>query len=389
MSLSSKERVKMTFKFEEPDRVPIFEQQIASNVASEILGREAYTGGGGIGGMQIYELIYKGKRDLLVERMAKDLTELYTKVDLDIVSPPLVPNADSKGPAKILSEHTYYFEDENTGLWHISKYIPSSKMLMTIDSSIRKEGINAIERLVESMENENDISTDETALEVYDLLVDEFGEERFIVGYDDGVSIPMNLPWIAALFTRPDLIDRYLDQQLGRTMEMVMTTKRHGADFILGGQDLATTRGPLYSPRLFRRFILHRLKKLSDFCHQLGLPYIFRTDGNIWAIANELLMESGIDGYGEIDAQAGMRLKDLRYAFPNLILWGNVDCASTLTFGPNEKVINEVLNNIKDAAGGGGYILGSSNTIHPNVKAEYFLTMVRTAKKYGIYPWRG
>jgi uroporphyrinogen decarboxylase len=41
---------------------------------------------------------------------------------------------------------------------------------------------------------------------------------------------------------------------------------------------------------------------------------------------------------------------------------------------------------IDKAGPGGGYILSSSNTIHPGCKAENYLAMVAAAKQYGIYP---
>jgi len=44
--LTSRERIRTALKFQEPDRVPFFEQGIDSKTASEILGREAITGGG-------------------------------------------------------------------------------------------------------------------------------------------------------------------------------------------------------------------------------------------------------------------------------------------------------------------------------------------------------
>ena len=382
--LSSRERVEMAFDFEEPDRVPLFEQGISPNVASEILGREAYTAASGPGQRQIYELTYRGKRDTLVKRIAKDIIELHVKLELDIVRPPLVPSAGSKGPTRIIDKYTYYFEDESTGLWQVRRYNPVSMECMPIDSSIKREGIKAIEKLVESLER-GGFEVDETTFEAYNLIVERLGDEKFIAGYG-GINIPIDQHWLLATISRPHLVERYLDNQLERTLKMIEASKRHGADFILGGGDLAGTRGPVYSPRTFRRFILPRLKRITEFCHQLGLPYIFRTDGNIWPIARELLSESGVDGFGEIDAQAGMRLKDLRRSFPNLVLWGNVDCARSLVFGPEEAVVRETLSNIRDAAPGGGYILGSSNTIHPNVKAVFFMAMLRTAKKYGVYP---
>ena len=381
---SSWERVEATFNFEEPDRVPLFEQAISPNIASEILGREAYTAASGPGQVQIYELTYKGKRDILVKRIVRDIVEIHVKLELDIVRPPLVPGAESRGPTRIIDKYTYYFEDESTGLWHIERYNPSSMECMLVDSAVRREGIKAIEQIVKSLEDEK-FNIDETTFEAYDLIVKKLGNEKFIAGYG-GIGIPIDQPWLIATLSRPDLIERYLDRQLERTLKMIEASKKHGADFILGGGDLATAHGPVYSPETFRRFILPRLRRITDFCHHLGIPYIFRTDGNIWPIAKELLLDSGVDGYGEIDIQSGMKLKDLREAFPNLVLWGNVDCARTLVFGPRERVIKETIRDIHDAAPGGGYILGSSNTIHPNVKTEYFMVMIEAARKYGVYP---
>ncbi len=42
--MTHKERIRAAFEHREGDRVPIFEQSVASDVASEILGREAFTG---------------------------------------------------------------------------------------------------------------------------------------------------------------------------------------------------------------------------------------------------------------------------------------------------------------------------------------------------------
>jgi len=386
MELSSRERVEMAFNFEEPDRVPIFEQGIAPNVASEILDRYAYTGCGGMGAKDTFELLIQGKRDYLVEHMCRDLVELHVKLDLDIVRPPLAPRSDAKGPNKVLEKHVYYFEDEESGMWYVYKYSPKSKMMTLVDSSIKREGLRGIKRLVEHLE-ESEVEYDESVFEVMDYVIDELGDQKFIAGHG-GIGVPMDTPWIVALIKRPDLVERYLDQQLRRTMELIKLEKNRGVDFILGGGDLATTKGPMYSPRLFRRLLLPRLKKLVNFCHELGLPYIFRTDGNVWPIAKELFIESGVDGYGEIDAQAGMDLGELKKEFPNLILWGNVDCAYTLVFGPEEKVVRETIDCIRKAARGGGYILGSSNTIHPNVKTRYFLLMLQIAKEYGKYPMK-
>jgi uroporphyrinogen decarboxylase len=376
--MTGRERVQTSIFHETPDRVPLFEQEVASNVASAILGRRAYTCGGGIGWREVAELLFKGKRDFLVERASKDLKDLYLILDLDMIRPPLLP---SKGPEKKIDSNTYYYEDEET--WWIQRFDESSKMFMTIDSSFRREGLCAVERFIEKS-LDKPIEIDEKSFDIWDCLFDALGEERFFAG-GGNLAISMDLPWLKALYQRPMLIEAYLDRMLKALKVLIGIQKNHGADLILGGGDIADNHGPAISPSIYRRIFLPRLKELTDFCHSLGLPYIYRTDGYIWPLAKELFVESGVDGYGEIDAQAGMKLSDLKERLPHLILWGNVDCAKTLVLGSPSDVEAETRRCIEEGAPGGGFILGSSNTIHPNVKPENFLTMLKTAKRYGIY----
>jgi uroporphyrinogen decarboxylase len=41
---------------------------------------------------------------------------------------------------------------------------------------------------------------------------------------------------------------------------------------------------------------------------------------------------------------------------------------------------------MRQAAPGGGYIISSSNSIHPGCKPENYLAMVEAARTYGRYP---
>jgi uroporphyrinogen decarboxylase len=378
--MTGRERVQTAIFHETPDRVPLFEQEIASNVASAILGRRAYTCGGGIGWREVAELLFNGKRDFLVERASRDLKDLHLILDLDMIRPPLLP---SKGPKKKINSNTYYYEDEDSKTWWIQRFDESSKMFMTVDSSFRREGLQAVERFIEKS-LDKPIEIDENSFNIWDRLFDDFGEEKFFAG-GGNLAISMDPPWLKALYQRPTLIEAYLDRVLKILKASIKVQKNHGADLILGGGDIADNHGPVISPSIYRKIFLPKLKELTDFCHSLGLPYIYRTDGYIWPLAKELFVDSGVDGYGEIDAQAGMKLSDLKKKLPHLILWGNVDCAKTLVLGSPSDVEAETKRCIEEGSPGGGFILGSSNTIHPNVKPENFLIMLKTAKKYGIY----
>jgi uroporphyrinogen decarboxylase len=69
-----------------------------------------------------------------------------------------------------------------------------------------------------------------------------------------------------------------------------------------------------------------------------------------------------------------------------LTLLGNVDCSTVLVNGPVEAVKAQTEQVIRAAAPGGGFILSSSNSIHPGVKPEYYLAMLETAHTVGKYP---
>ncbi|MBW2037327.1 MAG: uroporphyrinogen decarboxylase, partial [Deltaproteobacteria bacterium] len=65
---------------------------------------------------------------------------------------------------------------------------------------------------------------------------------------------------------------------------------------------------------------------------------------------------------------------------------GNIDCMHLLPFGTEEEVIAAVKETIKKAAPGGGYILSSSNSVHPGCKGENVVAMFEATQEYGTYP---
>jgi uroporphyrinogen decarboxylase len=69
-----------------------------------------------------------------------------------------------------------------------------------------------------------------------------------------------------------------------------------------------------------------------------------------------------------------------------LCLIGNIDLGHTLTLGKPEDVRRQVLRRIRDLAPGGGYCVGSSNTVTNYVPLENFRAMVETTFAYGRYP---
>jgi len=116
------------------------------------------------------------------------------------------------------------------------------------------------------------------------------------------------------------------------------------------------------------------------------VPYIKHTDGNVNSLLDDLVA-TGVDAFHAIEPQAGMDIVRLKRDYgQRLVLIGNVDCSTVLVNGPEEAVRAQTEEIIRAVAPGGGFLLSSSNSIHPGVKPEYYLAMLDTARQVGSYP---
>lgn len=212
------------------------------------------------------------------------------------------------------------------------------------------------------------------------------------VHLNDVLSIPRYLAGfeglMLALAEQPELVRGLVELSVEMNLAMAREVARFGADFVFTGDDYASAEGPFMSPRAFREFFLPGLKRVVAGFHQLGLPVIKHTDGNIRPLV-DMILESGIDCLDPIDPIAGLDIGEMKQEYGDRIaLKGNVDCAQTLTFGSEAQVVAETLAVIRNAGQGGGLIVSSSNSIHSAVKPGNYLAMWNTIRAYGRYPLR-
>ncbi|RLF21239.1 MAG: hypothetical protein DRN15_05055 [Thermoprotei archaeon] len=390
--MKPRERALKAIYLEEPDVVPVFDYDINSPVASKILGREAFIGIGAKFMIKYIKMLSEGKRDKLVKRMIEDRIDVYTKLKLDIIPVRLVPSKEYVPKVEWLGPYNwrvYIGEYDGKEIWFEYKACPESDIVGEYDSSIAREGLEGFETYVRFLESQ-EVEVDPTTLELVEYAVKKIGSEYLIMGDIDG-TFPVGWSWIhvflKALYQRPDLVRRYISRSTRYAVEHLKAMIDIGVEAASGGCDYAGKNGPFMSPRHFKEFILPALKEQVNVCHRRGVPYIKHTDGNIKPIEREFIVESGIDGYLAIEPIAGMDIGKLKREYGDRIcLLGNVDCAYTLVFGTPEEVAKETREVIAKAADGGGLVVASSNSIHSGVKLENFLTMIRTARKYGRYP---
>lgn len=168
-------------------------------------------------------------------------------------------------------------------------------------------------------------------------------------------------------------------------LKLVEMIHAKGADWIVMDGDLAFNDNPLMSPAHYDEFIGPYHKEINDLIHKKGMSVIKHSDGKLTPIIPNLI-EAGFDGIHPIQPQC-MDIGETKRRFGDRVcVLGNIDCSFLLVFGSPEEVDQNVKETIRIAAPGGGYIISSSNSIHPGVKPENYIAMVKAAKKYGKYP---
>lgn len=386
--MKGKERAQLAFAHKEADRVPIFELTIDNPTAEFVLGRPTLCGfGGKARGLEQNKALLNGTINTYLQRRLDDDLAVWKKLDLDVF--PLA------GPVPVepaipdqVSDHEWKFTNSETGLWELFLYSEDSDVYDGVDSSLRREGLPALEKLTEYLEGQP-FEADAWNFSPVDKVMDTLGNDVMVLGSAD-VEIGSTFDWaetfLIGLVETPELIHRYLDARLNTTLKLTEMMLERGVHGIHGGYDWASKKGPIFSPRHFRKFVFPRLKQITDLCHRYGVPYIKHTDGNVNSLLVDMI-EAGVDGFQAIEPRADMDIARIKKQYGDkLTLIGNVDCSTVLVDGPVEAVIKETEHVIRAVAPGGGFLLSTSNSVHSGVKPEFYLAMLETARRMGNYP---
>jgi uroporphyrinogen decarboxylase len=221
-------------------------------------------------------------------------------------------------------------------------------------------------------------------------IVERVGSEK---AHFVSVTDPFKAGWLLRGGMEIYLMDYVLNPQLVHDMARIATdhnlavielAAQMGVDGFFMGGDLASEQTTLMSPRHYREYIKPYQTELVDYAHQHGLKFIKHTDGNMWPILDDFI-EVGFDAFHPVQPQCMDIRQVKKHLAGKMCVIGNIDCRDLLSWGTEEEVEETVKATIAEAAPGGGYIISSSNSIHPGVKPENYIAMVRAAHEHGVY----
>ena len=178
----------------------------------------------------------------------------------------------------------------------------------------------------------------------------------------------------------PEVLDDYLAIGNRTRLEVIRRSKRAG-DFpaIFMCEDIASKNGPLFSPEFLRQRFYPYLEQMVDAYHRHGIKFIFHSDGNLMPVLDDLVA-TGIDGLNPLETIAGVDLKEIRKRYPELVLFGGIDCSQLLPFGTPDDV-RQVTRQAKEDAGP-LYFPGSTSEIHNNIPLDNVKAMIETVHAF-------
>ncbi|MEM2465290.1 MAG: uroporphyrinogen decarboxylase family protein [Candidatus Bathyarchaeia archaeon] len=184
-----------------------------------------------------------------------------------------------------------------------------------------------------------------------------------------------------AFYRMPNLVHEILDFMVDFFIKATeKALKEIEVDAFIFNEDFAYKKGPLFSPKIFRDFLLPRYEEIIKYLRKHGVKVIeLDSDGNT-EILIPMFIEVGINAHWPLEAAAGMNPIEIRKKYgEEIALYGGID-KRVLTMSKKD-IEKEVYNKILPMMELGGYIPFIDHTIPPDVPLENFLYYLDLKRK--------
>ncbi|MDD4363936.1 MAG: uroporphyrinogen decarboxylase family protein [Atribacterota bacterium] len=345
------ERVAITLQHKEPDRVPLAEAAVAYQTMSKFLGKKV---------------------------TADDLSsqiEFWIKAGYDYIA----LTAGVLQPGKVTEDSeiskvikkSLTGKDEKDQNWNIEE-----RIFIKNEDDFKLfpwEEIGKIDTNKDFYEVQRQLPS---GMKIVALSGKIFTLSWLLMGYENFCINLMLKPKFIQ-----QLIERVAELQYGILKEII---KIPDIAAIWAVDDLAFGTGPMIQPQAFRDYIFPWYKKFSKICHDNNKFFFFHSDGYLWDLMDDLL-DLKIDALHPIDPTC-MDIEEVKRKIGDKIsLFGNIS-NELLQNGTTEEIVKLTKQRLKIIAPGGGYCIGSGNSVPEWAQIENYIAMIETVKKYGIYP---
>jgi uroporphyrinogen decarboxylase len=185
-----------------------------------------------------------------------------------------------------------------------------------------------------------------------------------------------------ALYEQRDLVAA-ISQKLIEIyrMELARILEFDRVKVIWGSDDLGFKTGTLISPKDLREFVLPGHKLLAKMAHDAGRPYILHSCGKLDRILGDLIEDVQIDGKHSFEDTIEDVREDKKRLGSQLTLLGGID-VDFLCRASEREIRQRVRDTLTTCLPGGGYFLGTGNTVANYIPLENYLIMLDEGRKF-------
>lgn len=148
--------------------------------------------------------------------------------------------------------------------------------------------------------------------------------------------------------------------------------------------DLAFGTGPMISPQAFRDHVFPWYKEMARRCHEKNRLFFMHSDGDVTALMEDII-DLGVDLIQPVDPTCLDIVRFKEMYGDRICLAGNV-ANELLRSGTPADIEMRVKELLMKVAPGGGYCLGSGNSVPDWARFENYMAMRETGLNYGSYP---
>ncbi len=150
---------------------------------------------------------------------------------------------------------------------------------------------------------------------------------------------------------------------------------------VWGSDDMGFRGGTLISPDDCRAFFLPGHREMARMAHAKGLPYLLHSCGNLSTIMDDLIDDVGIDAKHSFEDTIE-DVRQVKHTYGTRIgLLGGID-VDFLCQATEEQVRQRVRETLDACMPGGGYCLGTGNSVANYIPLDNYLAMVDEGRKW-------
>ena len=185
-----------------------------------------------------------------------------------------------------------------------------------------------------------------------------------------------------ALFDQRDLVKAIADRLMNLyTIILKLILEFDRVKIAWGSDDMGFKTGPMISPDDLREFVLPGHRKMAAMSHAAGRPYILHSCGNLSTIYEDLIEDVKIDGKHSFEDTIE-DVRELKSTIGSRIsLLGGIDL-DFMCRNDEAAIRRRVRDTLDICMDGGGYCLGTGNSVANYIPLNNYLAMVDEGRRY-------